>query len=139
MLIVEMADFYKTQGISIIDRLEQLYKKYGYYIEYTQDFKYEGIEGKKKIAELINRFRSANIIEIAGEKVRKIDYLNDETSLPKENVLKYILESDSWLAIRPSGTEPKIKIYYSVEGETLEAAKEKYEKMQTFVANMKEA
>jgi len=139
MLIVEMADYYKANNTSIIEKLDQIYKKYGYYVEYTKDFIYEGIQGKNKIVEIINKFRNSNIVEIAGEKVQRIDYLNDETNLPKENVLKYILESDSWIAIRPSGTEPKIKIYYSVEGKTLEEAKVKYKEMEAFVENMKEA
>ena len=139
MLLVEMADYYKANNTSIIEKLDQIYKKYGYYVEYTKDFKYEGIQGKNKIAEIINKFRNSNIVEIAGEKVQRIDYLKDETNLPKENVLKYILESDSWIAIRPSGTEPKIKIYYSVEGKTLEEAKVKYKEMEAFVENMKEA
>ncbi len=118
MLIVEMAAYYKNEGYSLYEKIEEMYKKYGYYSEDLESFKFEGIEGNKKIKNIMKTFREKEIKEMLNQTVvSKIDYLYDNTGLRKENVIKYFLENDSWVALRPSGTEPKLKIYFSVKGE----------------------
>jgi len=118
MLIVEMAAYYKNKSYSLYEKLEEMYKKYGYYSEDLKSFKFEGIEGNKKIKNIMKTFREKEIKEISNYLVlNKTDYLYDNTGLRKENVIKYFLENDSWVALRPSGTEPKLKIYFSIKGE----------------------
>ncbi len=133
MLLLELADTYKKQGKSILKRLEEVYEKYGYFIEETEDIKKEGLKGQEEIKAIMAMYRQKSIKEIAKEKVKRTDYKNDETGLPKENVLKYVMASDSWIAVRPSGTEPKIKFYYSAQGKTKEEAEQKLEQMKQFI------
>ncbi len=113
MLIAEMAAYYKAQGKTLLDELEDIYKEYGYYLEKLISIVLEGIEGSQRIGRIMESFREDPIINIGGdmELVKTIDYLKDETGNPKSNVLKYYFDDGSWYAIRPSGTEPKIKVY----------------------------
>lgn len=137
MLIVEMAAYYKNNRSSLIDKLEEIYKKYGYYSEGLVAFKYEGIEGIKKIENIMKTFRKKDIGKISIYNVKnKIDYLLDTTFLRKANVIKYFLEDGSWVALRPSGTEPKIKIYFSIKGETEVDSKNKLDKIKKFLINI---
>ncbi|MEA1974606.1 MAG: phospho-sugar mutase, partial [Bacillota bacterium] len=137
MLIVEMAAYYKNNRSSLIDKLEEIYKKYGYYSEGLVAFKYEGIEGIKKIENIMKTFRKKDIGKISIYNVKnKIDYLLDATFLRKANVIKYFLEDGSWVALRPSGTEPKIKIYFSIKGETEVDSKNKLDKIKKFLINI---
>ncbi len=113
--LVKLAEMAKKENKTLIDKLEDLYKKYGYFKEGQIVFKLEGIEGKKKIEKIISNLRNTVIDEINGKKlVKKIDFLTDETSLPKQNAIRWDFEDDTWFAIRPSGTEPKLKVYYGV-------------------------
>ncbi|MSU02810.1 phospho-sugar mutase [Tissierella pigra] len=112
MLIAEMAGFYKKQGKSLLDVLEDIYKEHGYYKEKLISIVLEGIEGSQRISRMMEEIRKRPIMDFDGIKLEKtIDYLLDNTGNPKSNVLKYYLEDGSWYAVRPSGTEPKIKLY----------------------------
>lgn len=112
MLIAEMAAYYKKLGKSLLDVMEDLYKEHGYYLNNLISIVLEGIEGSERIQRIMDSFRKKPITEIDNMKlVNTIDYLYDETDTPKSNVLKYYFDDGSWYAIRPSGTEPKIKIY----------------------------
>lgn len=116
-LICEMAIDAKRGGQTLLDRLYGIYEKYGYYMEDQIVLTLEGQEGLEKINELMEHFRREGLHELEGRKVVSfVDYLNQETGLPKENVLKWVFEDDLWVAIRPSGTEPKLKIYVGVTG-----------------------
>ncbi|MBS4537879.1 phospho-sugar mutase [Clostridium sp. D2Q-11] len=132
MLIVEMAAFYKKRGISLYDALMDLYDRYGYFKESLHAIKLEGIEGTEKIKNVMDTYRQTYPVDINGKKVVKVnDYKESKTidieegkeekiDLPSSNVLKFILEDDSWFVLRPSGTEPKLKIYFSANGESRE-------------------
>ena len=113
-LIVEMFSFYKSQGITLLEKLDELYSKYGFAYNTLKSYTYEGASGFSKMEEIMNQIRNQNIEEINGVKVvKRLDYLDGIDGLPKSNVLKYYLEDNASLVIRPSGTEPKIKIYIS--------------------------
>ncbi len=123
MLIAEMAGYYKKQGKSLLDVLEDIYKEFGYYRERLISIVLEGIEGSRRIERKMEDFRKNPLEEIEGLKLSKtIDYLYDETGNSKSNVLKYYLEDGSWYTVRPSGTEPKIKLYIYSKAETWEKA-----------------
>ena len=98
--------------------LQELYKKYGYFKEKTISLTLKGIEGLAKIKEIITYFRENDIKEFNNTKVVDLkDYQKGIDDLPKSNVLKYFLEDGSWIAVRPSGTEPKLKFYVAVKGQ----------------------
>lgn len=121
-LICEMFAFYKTQGISLLERLNALYREYGYCLNTLHSYEFEGSAGFEKMQNIMGAFRSG-LSKIAGRKVLKIlDYSQGIDGLPKSDVLKYILEGNCSVVIRPSGTEPKLKIYISVSEESKEAA-----------------
>lgn len=136
-LICEMAGYYKNQGMTLYDALEALYEKFGYFIEGIEALTLEGIAGKKKIDAIMNRFRTDHFDAFADEKLtvysdfqaqEQKDLVTGEESainLPKSNVLKFMFDQNSWYALRPSGTEPKLKIYFSVTGASREKAEEK--------------
>lgn len=112
MLIAEMAAYYKKRGKTLLDVLEGLYKEHGYYKEKLVSIVLEGVEGQERIGRIMDSFRKEPIKSIGESKlVKTIDYLKGDTDTPPSNVLKYIFDTESWYAIRPSGTEPKIKIY----------------------------
>lgn len=118
LLISEMAAYYYDKGMSLYEGLQELYKKYGYFKEKTISLTLKGIEGLAKIKEIITYFRENDIEEFNNTKVVDLkDYQKGIDSLPKSNVLKYFLEDGSWIAIRPSGTEPKLKFYVAVKGQ----------------------
>lgn len=125
MIIAEMAAFYKKQGKSLLDVLQDIYNEFGYYLNNLFSFELEGIEGKDRIDRIMVEFRNNPIRKIVDiELENTVDFLKDDTGNPKSNVLKFYMNDGSWYAIRPSGTEPKIKIYiYSkdVEKERSEA------------------
>lgn len=123
MLICEMAAYHKNNGRTLVDALEELYGQYGYYMDSLDSFVLKGIDGTKKIKALMDAFRADGKSMFDGiDEV--IDYSQGIGDLPKENVLKFIFRNGTWFAVRPSGTEPKLKIYYSVcEGDRNEAEK----------------
>lgn len=117
LLISEMAAYYYSKGMSLYEGLQELYKKYGYFKEETISLTLAGIEGLEKIQEIISYFRNNDIKTINDKKVMEVkDFSNGIDNLPKANVLKYFLEDESWVAVRPSGTEPKLKFYVAVKG-----------------------
>ena len=118
LLISEMAAYYYDKGMSLYEGLQELYKKYGYFKEKTISLTLKGIEGLAKIKEIITYFRENYIKEFNNTKVVDLkDYQKGIDDLPKSNVLKYFLEDGSWIAVRPSGTEPKLKFYVAVKGQ----------------------
>ena len=117
LLISEMAAYYYSKGMSLYEGLQELYKKYRYFKEETISLTLAGIEGLEKIQEIISYFRNNDIKTINDKKVVEVkDFANGIDNLPKSNVLKYFLEDESWVAVRPSGTEPKLKFYVAVKG-----------------------
>jgi phosphoglucomutase len=126
VLIAEMAAFYYSKGLSLYEGLVELYNKYGFFKEETISLTLKGIEGLSKIKDIISYFRENDIKSINNTKVLDVkDYSKGIDNLPKADVLKYFLEDGSWVAIRPSGTEPKLKFYIAVKGETEEHSNEK--------------
>ena len=134
MIIAEMAGYYKNKGMSLLDVLENMYSEYGYYAEKQISIVLEGIEGQYRIKRMMDDIRHQPIMSI-GEMILKdtIDYLRDETDAGKSNVLRFFLDDGSWYAIRPSGTEPKIKIYIYTVADTKENANEKIELIEKVV------
>ncbi len=134
MLICEMAAYYRTKGISMIEARENMYKKYGVYVHAQHSFTFEGESGMIKMGEIMNSLRTERPESIDGLKVLKfedyqastaLDCVTGETAvinLPKSNVLAFTLENDEKVIIRPSGTEPKIKAYYTTAAPTMEEA-----------------
>lgn len=113
MLICQMASWYKNQGKTLVDGLNEIYDEYGYFLDYLDSFVLKGKDGAEKIQNLMTSFRNKGTSLFDGiEEV--IDFSTGIRDLPKENVLKYIWKDGSWMAVRPSGTEPKIKVYYSI-------------------------
>lgn len=138
-LITEMTLYYKEKGLTLYEALINLYEEYGYTKEALVSIELQGKEGQAKIAKCIDTLRNDKVTEINGIKVVKafdyklseeVSYENNdvtksEINLLKSNVLKYILEDDSWFVVRPSGTEPKMKVYLSIVGESLKSSEEK--------------
>ena len=134
MLISEMTAYYKKKGESLLDVLEKIYEDYGYYSNEVQSIVLEGLDGAQKIKRIMESIRKNPIDQFIGLKVKKIvDYQFDDTGLSKSNVLKYFLEDNSWFVLRPSGTEPKIKLYLNLIGESEEKAEDKKEKLKAEV------
>ena len=127
MLICEMAAYYRSIGSSIKQRLEEIYAEYGRYLNKVDSFEFPGLSGMDKMAGIMSSLRETPPAEFAGRKVVKVtDYTKpEETGLPKANVLIYDLEDGATVVVRPSGTEPKIKTYFTTSGKDLAEAKEK--------------
>lgn len=122
MLICQMAAYYYNQGKTLVDALEDVYAEYGYYLDHLDSFVLKGKDGAEKIAELMVYFREKGM-DLFRDLEEVIDYSKGIADLPKENVLKFLWKNGSWMAVRPSGTEPKIKVYYSVQADTREESK----------------
>ncbi len=124
MLICEMAAYYRSIGSSIKEELERIYREYGRYLNKVDSFEFEGLSGMDKMAKIMADLRADHLTEIAGYKVEKVtDYKKpEETGLPAANVLIYSLEGGASVIVRPSGTEPKIKAYYTTLGKDLAEA-----------------
>ncbi len=148
MLIVEMAAYYKAKGKKVVEVLNEIYDKYGYYKEDLDSFTFKGAEGEKKIKLIMDKFKNSDDVLKVFPKVTIInDYaksvsenlLNGEKQnieLPKSDVMKYIFDDGSWFAIRPSGTEPKIKFYYSVNASDSKISEIKLNTLKQRVASM---
>lgn len=136
LLIAECMSYYKHEGLTLVDVLNDLYQRFGYHHEDQVSLTLKGIEGSQKIKSILNHFRTSTIEEFAGIKVvGKEDYLlGEKTSkgikskldFPASDVIKFFLEDGTWLAIRPSGTEPKCKFYFCVLGKSEYDVKEKF-------------
>ncbi len=135
LLLCEACAYYLEKGLDLVDVLEDLYKKYGYYIDTIDNIYFEGLEGKKKMNEIMQKFRNDKEIPFEGFEIKRIeDYetgiaynmngKKEKLKLPKSNVLKYIFSDGSWFVLRPSGTEPKIKIYTEAITDTYSKSKE---------------
>lgn len=121
-LICEMFAYYQTLGISLIDMLESLYKEYGYCLNTLHSYRFEGSKGFAKMQEIMRACRE-RISAIGGKKVVKVlDYAQGLDGLPKSDVIKFLLENNCSVVVRPSGTEPKLKIYLSVTGVSMQEA-----------------
>ena len=136
MLICEMAAYYRSIGSSIKQRLEEIYKEYGRYLNKVDSFEFPGLSGMDKMASIMEGLRKEAPSEFAGKKVVKVtDYEKpEETGLPKANVLIYTLEDGSSVVVRPSGTEPKIKTYFTTLGKDLSEAEAEKEKLAAAIA-----
>ncbi len=141
MALCEAAAYYKTKGITLYEQMNHIYKKYGYYKEDLTSVTLKGMEGVEKIKSIMEAYRSNSPKEAGGYQILKIrDYKADTitdmktgdivpTGLPKSDVLYFEFEEDAWCAIRPSGTEPKIKFYFGVKGSNDEDAKSKLKRL----------
>lgn len=126
LLACEMAAYYKSCGMSLFDALEDMYKTYGYYAEKTVSVVMPGVDGMEKREKATASLRACPPEEIGGLRVLEaLDFKKGVADLPKSDVLLYKLENDAWVCVRPSGTEPKLKIYAGVRGETEQAAQER--------------
>ena len=122
LLIAEMTEYYKTLNKTLVDALNDLYNEFGCYKHRMLDFYFEGAEGEEKMQKLLHHFRHHNFREIIGyEVVNKVDYLEGVNGLPKADVIEFNLEGGNQLIIRPSGTEPKIKVYLTAVGNEKDA------------------
>lgn len=141
LVTAEMAAYYVEQGKSLLDALEGLYKQHGYYFEALVSKAFAGMEGQLQMQQLLEDFRTNPPLEIAGVRVAVMeDYFTQQAldirtgnktaiALPQENVLKFILEDGAWVAVRPSGTEPKCKFYFGVVTDSKEASLQRLEDM----------
>ena len=129
MLIIEMALYYNELGFNLLERLDEIFLEHGYFYESLHSITLKGKEGMEKIQSIMDGLRKYGLSKIGDfDVVEVVDCLKtEETNLPKSNVLKYILSDRQWMAIRPSGTEPKLKLYFSMTGKSLNEAKEKIE------------
>lgn len=131
VLAVEVCAYYKKQGLTLYEGLLNVFEKYGFYLEGLRSLTLKGIEGAKQIQGILDQFRQNPPTQIAGiQVVVEEDYQSDKKhsltsnseeliELPKSNVLKYFLKDGTWVCLRPSGTEPKIKFYFGVQGKTM--------------------
>lgn len=148
MALCEAAAYYKSKGLTLWDQMINIYEKYGYYREGQISIVLEGAEGAEKIKDMMTSMREKTIEKIGDYKVLKFrDYdrniIRDietgeavETGLPKSNVLYYELENNSWCCVRPSGTEPKIKLYMGVKSTSMDDANRKLEKLKCDMENL---
>jgi phosphoglucomutase len=136
MLIAEAAAYYKSQGMTLLDVLESLYHKHGYFLEALESLTLKGKEGVEQIQGTMQHWRTTPPRQVNGSNIVAIeDYLPGLNNLPKENVLKYKLDDGSWFCLRPSGTEPKLKVYFGVCCESTESAQKKLERLAREVMN----
>ena len=115
-LIAEMFAYYKHQGISLVSKLSELYEEYGYFSNYLDSFEFEGSSGFAKMMDIMEKVRNQTTVIGKYKVVEKIDYAKGVNGLPKSNVLKLFLDNGTSIVVRPSGTEPKLKIYISICG-----------------------
>ncbi len=149
LLISEIGSVFKRNGKTLVDYLNELYNKYGYFQEDLENIVLEGAKGEQKIKEILNEFRENKPLQIKSRSVITVeDYLvsvrynnncEESIELPKSNVLKFILDDGSWFVLRPSGTEPKLKIYFAVKGNSLVDAKDKLSSLKQDVLQLVKA
>ena len=131
MLICEMAAYYRSIGSSIKARLEAIYETYGHYLNAVDSFEFPGLSGMEKMSGIMEALRKNPPKELAGYAVTKVtDFEQAETTgLPRANILLFALENDEMVIVRPSGTEPKIKTYFTTKGKGMDEAKKEKEKL----------
>ena len=132
MMMCEMAAYYKSKGMTLYDALQAMYKKYGYYLDHLDNYVFEGKEGAEKIASINRKLREIGL-ELSPEIVRMKDFGPGTDGLPPSDVLKYWFKDGSWMAIRPSGTEPKTKVYYCIHDNDKAAAEALLKKRQALI------
>ena len=127
LMACEACNYYKAQGKTLVDVLYDIYEEYGYFIEGIENIVLKGLDGAEKIKEIMDYFRNTKInfdgIKIKEDyKLQTVEGIKKTIDLPKSNVIKYILEDESWFILRPSGTEPKLKVYFGVKAQTMNLA-----------------
>jgi len=128
-MICEMFAYYKTHGISLLDKMDELYRTYGYRLNTLHSYEFDGSAGFEKMQEIMKQFHQG-MTKFGGRKVETIlDYSQGLDGLPKSDVLKYLIEGNSSVVVRPSGTEPKLKVYISISANSLETAKAEEQKI----------
>ena len=140
LLLCESAAFYHEKGLSLIDVLNSLYKKYGFFLDALDNFAFKGLEGADKMKSLMNGLRENPPKSVNGINVKVMEDYESEAmqkaGFPKSNVLRFIMDDGSWVAVRPSGTEPKCKFYFSIVAKNKKLAEEKLAEMKkVFEAN----
>lgn len=150
MILCEAAAFYKSQGMTLWDQMQNIYRKYGYYAEDLQSVTLEGVDGLQRITAIMNELRSCPPQEISGIKVLALrdyecglrtDFANGNQktiNLPKSNVLYFELENNGWFCVRPSGTEPKIKFYFGVKSMDSESASRELKRIESQICTLLE-
>ena len=144
VMLAEVAAHYKKEGKNLYDGLQELFAEYGYFAEKTIAKTFGGIEGAAEIKNLMTKFREESPVDFAGVKVEAVEDIQAGTKkyadgrienidLPKSNVLKYYLEDETWIAVRPSGTEPKIKFYIGTQADTQARALEKRDEIESAI------
>ena len=139
LLVAKMAACYKKHGQTLCDRLDALYRAYGYYYDAQASYKLQGIAGKEKIASIMDTLRGQQTdsnFDFIHEPHEVLDFAKGIADLPATNLLKYKLADGSWIAIRPSGTEPKLKLYCSLVEKDERAAKAKFAAMRSAFEKM---
>ncbi|HER5238184.1 TPA: phospho-sugar mutase [Streptococcus pyogenes MGAS3393] len=142
LLVVEIAAYYRSRGLTLADGIDEIYKEYGYFAEKTISVTLSGVDGAAEIKKIMNKFRengpkqfnNTDIVlleDFQKQTATKNDGTISNLTTPPSNVLKYTLADDSWIAVRPSGTEPKIKFYIATIGDTLDIAQEKIANIET--------
>ena len=134
LLICEMCAFYRKEGITLIDKMEEIYKQFGCHTDQTKAYTFAGIEGQEKMNKLMRNFRKSSN-SFFEDPYEFIDYAEGINDLPTANVLKFRFIDDSWIAVRPSGTEPKIKIYYSIRGCDMNESLHRLNALQSVIEN----
>ena len=140
VLICEMANYYRKQGKTLADRLDELYAEFGAYRNAVESFAFEGSSGMDTMRGIMEKLRENPPAEVLGRKLMLVnDYKKSESvsadgsrdviNLPKSNVLKFVYEGGLGIIARPSGTEPKLKIYYTIKAEDMQAAEELWQKL----------
>lgn len=130
LMICEMAAYYSSLNMSLYEGLIDTYEKFGYYKEDLKSLTLKGIDGVEKIKEMMHYFRNTKIENIADIEVEKVlDYKGEVDGLPKADVLKFLLKDGSWIAVRPSGTEPKIKFYFGSNSDSEKSVRKKIDKL----------
>lgn len=147
MLFAEMVCYYTDKGVKVYDKLQELFGKFGYFVENSKSIFFKGLDGMQNMADIMTKFRQSQLKEIAGNKVVSKTDLNvgkkyncdgtvEDVDLPKTNVVKWDLGNDEWACVRPSGTEPKLKIYVSTNASDKQTASEKNQKIMTAISEM---
>ena len=135
VLVCEMAANYKAQGLTLLDKLEQLREEFGFYAQRLLTFQYEGESGAAKMADIMRKLRAPldTFQDAHFPTATRIDYQNDETGLPKSDVLSFALADGSKIIVRPSGTEPKLKAHLFARGDNPEAAEKVLDELETLM------